>query len=73
MSGATGLAAIPHGLSFGVYYHDHLPAFQARVLLNRSHFLQVRLDTLQQLDTQFLMRHLTAPETQSDLGLVPVL
>ena len=54
-------------------HHDHLPSFHLRHLFNRTVFFQVISDPSQQLRTEFLVRHLPAPESQGDLRLVTVL
>src|ERR1700739_3177205 len=48
--------------------HDHLAAFHLRKLLNLAKWLQISLQTLQHAEANILMRHLTAAETQRDLG-----
>ena len=54
------------------YHNDHLPTFHLRHLLDGAIFFQVISDPGQQLGAQFLVRHLPTPESQCDLGLVPV-
>jgi hypothetical protein len=54
-------------------HHHHLPAFHLRELLDNRVFLQVRLDTLEQGQTQLLMRDLATTETQRDLRLIAIL
>ena len=51
-------------------HHDHLAAFQLRILLDGPVFLEICLDTLEQLQSELLVGHFAAPESQSDLGLV---
>ena len=55
------------------YHHDHLPPLHLRHLLDRTVFFEVLTDPRQKLRTEFLVRHLPAPESQGDLRLVTVL
>ena len=54
------------------HHHDHLPSFHLRHLLDNTVLLQIIPDPRQQIRAQFLVRHLPTPESQSDLGLIPV-
>jgi hypothetical protein len=62
-----------YSLFLRCYHHDHLPSFHLRHLLDRTVFIQVISDPGQELRTEFLVRHLPAPESQGDLCLVTVL
>ena len=51
-------------------HHHHLAAFHLWHGLNPGGFFHFLTHTLEHLRTKFLVRHLTAAETQSDLHLV---
>ena len=51
-------------------HHHHLAAFHLWHGLNPGGFFHFLTHTLEHLRTEFLMRHLTATETQGDLHLV---
>src|SRR5688572_18132570 len=57
-------------LLFRAQDHDHLAPLQLGPLLDDAHFLQVRLDALEELHSKLLVRHLPPPEPQRHLGLV---
>ena len=50
--------------------HHHLPAFHSRKRFDDGVRLQVVTDPLEEPDTELLVRHLAAAETQRDLRLV---
>src|SRR6218665_2324199 len=70
----TARPAVPWWLFllFGADDHDKLASFHLRVLFNRTVFSKVIFNPLQQFHTQLLMRHLTAAESQGNLGPVPI-
>src|ERR1700730_11820016 len=51
-------------------YHDHLPAFHLRKLLDLAVGLEVGLEPFQHAKADILVRHFTAAEAQRDLSLV---
>jgi hypothetical protein len=60
-------------LLFGTQNHHHLPAFHLWLLLDFTVFRQIRLNTLQQPQTEFPMGMFTTAEPHGHLGLVPVI
>ena len=54
----------------GRQHHDHLAPFHFRKLLDHAIGLEIDLQTLQHAHADFLVSHLSAPETQRNLGLV---
>src|SRR5262245_66239712 len=60
-------------LLLGRKHHHHLPALEARELLDHAYRVEVLLHPLQQALAELLVRHLAAAETQRHLGLVAIL
>jgi len=53
-------------------HHDHLATFHLRHVFNFADLFHVFCDAFQQLATEVLVGHFTAPETQSDFDFVAV-
>ena len=60
-------------LSAGRKDHDDLAAFEARFGFDLGDFDRIRLDPVEKLLAQFLVRHFAAAEAQGDLDLVAFL
>src|SRR5215472_4546664 len=54
----------------GREHHDHLPAFEFRLLLDLGHGRHVVAHPVEQLEAKLLVGHLAATKTQRDLDLV---
>src|SRR6266700_4144552 len=54
-------------------HHDHLAAFEFRLLLDLGHRREVAADALEQFGAELLVGELSAAEAQGDLGLVAFL
>ena len=57
----------------GRQHHHHLPALEARLLLDLGDLGGVVLDAVEELVAELLVRHLAAAEAQGDLDLVAFL
>src|SRR5262245_34257999 len=53
--------------------HDHLAAFEFRLLLDLRYWADIILHTVKQFGAQLLVRHFAAAKTQGDFDLVAVL
>ena len=54
-------------------HHDDLAAFEARLRFDFSYLDCIALDSVEQLLTQFLMRHFPASEPERDLHFVALI